>query len=85
MEQLSGFWNEGFRPRPVPAPADSRLGCGKLAQSQAGSTCDPMGGLFPIQLPGPEQLSGLAEEVRHLNFMRDAERSDFLRARDRSV
>ena len=66
------FLNEGFRPRPVPAPADFRLGCGKLAQSQAGWTCDPRGGLFPIQLPGAEQLSGLAEEVRHLNFIRDA-------------
>jgi alkanesulfonate monooxygenase SsuD/methylene tetrahydromethanopterin reductase-like flavin-dependent oxidoreductase (luciferase family) len=51
LERLGGFWSGAFRPLPRAAPADSRLGRGKLAQSEASPTGDPMGRPVPHGSP----------------------------------
>jgi alkanesulfonate monooxygenase SsuD/methylene tetrahydromethanopterin reductase-like flavin-dependent oxidoreductase (luciferase family) len=64
LEQLSGFWKGGFRPRPVQRPRIPVWVAATWPNRRPVRRAIRWDGLFPIDVPGPEQLSALAEEIR---------------------
>jgi alkanesulfonate monooxygenase SsuD/methylene tetrahydromethanopterin reductase-like flavin-dependent oxidoreductase (luciferase family) len=64
LERLSGFWNGGFRPRPVQRPRIPVWVAANWPNRRPVRRAIRWDGLFPIDVPGPAQLSGLAEEIK---------------------
>ncbi|MET0713427.1 MAG: hypothetical protein ABWY57_00815, partial [Mycetocola sp.] len=64
MERLSGFWNGAFRPLPVQRPRIPIWVAANWPNRSPVRRAARWDGLFPIDLPGPEQLAELAEALR---------------------
>ena len=63
LSRLAAFWDGEFEPPPVQQPRIPDLGGGALAQPAAVGARARWDGLFPIELPGPEALAELADEI----------------------
>ena len=61
LERLSGFWNGAFRPLPVQRPRIPVWVAANWPNRRPVRRAARWDGLFPIELPGPEQLAELAE------------------------
>jgi alkanesulfonate monooxygenase SsuD/methylene tetrahydromethanopterin reductase-like flavin-dependent oxidoreductase (luciferase family) len=64
LERLSGFWNGAFRPLPVQRPRIPVWVAANWPNRSPVRRAARWDGLFPIDLPGPEQLAELAEALR---------------------
>jgi alkanesulfonate monooxygenase SsuD/methylene tetrahydromethanopterin reductase-like flavin-dependent oxidoreductase (luciferase family) len=64
LERLGGFWNGAFRPLPVQRPRIPVWVAATWPNRSPIRRAARWDGLFPIDLPGPEQLAELAEAVR---------------------
>jgi alkanesulfonate monooxygenase SsuD/methylene tetrahydromethanopterin reductase-like flavin-dependent oxidoreductase (luciferase family) len=64
LERLSGFWNGAFRPIPVQRPRIPVWVASTWPHRSPIRRAARWDGLFPIDLPGPEQLAELAETLR---------------------
>jgi alkanesulfonate monooxygenase SsuD/methylene tetrahydromethanopterin reductase-like flavin-dependent oxidoreductase (luciferase family) len=64
LERLGGFWNGVFRPLPVQRPRIPVWVAATWPNQSPLRRAARWDGLFPIELPGPEQLAELAEAVR---------------------
>ena len=72
MKQLGGFWSGGFRPLPVQSPRIPVWVAASWPNRRPVRRAIRWDGLFPIDLPGPEGLAELAEEVRQARAGSDA-------------
>jgi alkanesulfonate monooxygenase SsuD/methylene tetrahydromethanopterin reductase-like flavin-dependent oxidoreductase (luciferase family) len=63
-ERLGGFWSGGFRPLPVQRPRIPIWVAASWPNRRPVRRAVRWDGLFPIDLPGPEGLAELAEEVQ---------------------
>jgi alkanesulfonate monooxygenase SsuD/methylene tetrahydromethanopterin reductase-like flavin-dependent oxidoreductase (luciferase family) len=64
LEQLVGFWDGGFEPRPQQRPRIPVWLASRWPNRRPVRRALRWDGLFPIDLPGPEALAELTEEVR---------------------
>lgn len=64
LERLSGFWSGGFSPLPVQRPRIPVWVAANWPHRRPVRRAIRWDGLFPIDLPGPEQLAELADEIR---------------------
>jgi alkanesulfonate monooxygenase SsuD/methylene tetrahydromethanopterin reductase-like flavin-dependent oxidoreductase (luciferase family) len=64
LERLGGFWSGGFRPLPVQRPRIPVWVAASWPNRRPVRRAIRWDGLFPIDLPGPEGLAELAEEVQ---------------------
>jgi alkanesulfonate monooxygenase SsuD/methylene tetrahydromethanopterin reductase-like flavin-dependent oxidoreductase (luciferase family) len=64
LERLGGFWSGGFRPLPVQRPRIPVWVAASWPNRRPVQRAVRWDGLFPIELPGPEGLAELAEEVQ---------------------
>jgi alkanesulfonate monooxygenase SsuD/methylene tetrahydromethanopterin reductase-like flavin-dependent oxidoreductase (luciferase family) len=64
LDRLGGFWSGGFRPLPRQRPRIPVWVAASWPNRRPVRRAVRWDGLFPIELPGPEGLAGLAEEVR---------------------
>jgi alkanesulfonate monooxygenase SsuD/methylene tetrahydromethanopterin reductase-like flavin-dependent oxidoreductase (luciferase family) len=64
LERLGGFWSGGFRPLSVQSPRIPVWVAATWPNRRPVRRAIRWDGLFPIDLPGPEGLAELAEEVR---------------------
>jgi alkanesulfonate monooxygenase SsuD/methylene tetrahydromethanopterin reductase-like flavin-dependent oxidoreductase (luciferase family) len=65
LERLDGFWRGGFKPLPVQRPRIPVWVGANWPNRRPIRRATRWDGLFPIDLPGPEQLAALAEEIGH--------------------
>jgi alkanesulfonate monooxygenase SsuD/methylene tetrahydromethanopterin reductase-like flavin-dependent oxidoreductase (luciferase family) len=63
LDRLDGFWSGGFDPRPVQRPRIPIWVSGNWPNRRPIRRAIRWDGLFPIDLPGPERLAELAEEI----------------------
>jgi alkanesulfonate monooxygenase SsuD/methylene tetrahydromethanopterin reductase-like flavin-dependent oxidoreductase (luciferase family) len=64
LARLDGFWRGGFAPLPVQRPRIPVWVAGRWPHSRPIRRAVGWDGLFPIDLPGPEALAVLGEDVR---------------------
>jgi alkanesulfonate monooxygenase SsuD/methylene tetrahydromethanopterin reductase-like flavin-dependent oxidoreductase (luciferase family) len=64
LEQLVAYWGGGFEPRPVQQPRIPVWLAARWPNRKPVKRALEWDGLFPIDLPGPEALAELTEEVR---------------------
>ncbi len=64
LERLSRYWAGEFEPRPVQQPRIPVWVAARWPHRRPVRRALSWDGLFPIDLPGPEQLAELAEEIR---------------------
>jgi alkanesulfonate monooxygenase SsuD/methylene tetrahydromethanopterin reductase-like flavin-dependent oxidoreductase (luciferase family) len=64
LERLDRFWSGGFRPLPLQRPRIPVWVAASWPNRRPVRRAVRWDGLFPIELPGPEALAELAEEVR---------------------
>jgi alkanesulfonate monooxygenase SsuD/methylene tetrahydromethanopterin reductase-like flavin-dependent oxidoreductase (luciferase family) len=64
LERLGGFWSGGFRPLPLQRPRIPVWVAASWPNRRPVRRAARWDGLFPIELPGPEGLAELAEEVQ---------------------
>src|SRR4051794_40055927 len=64
LEQLVAYWEGGFEPRPVQQPRIPVWLAARWPNRRPVQRALKWDGLFPIDLPGPEALAELTEEVR---------------------
>jgi alkanesulfonate monooxygenase SsuD/methylene tetrahydromethanopterin reductase-like flavin-dependent oxidoreductase (luciferase family) len=72
LERLGGFWSGGFRPLPVQRPRIPVWVGANWPNRRPVRRAIRWDGLFPIDLPGPEALAELAEEVKQARAGSDA-------------
>jgi alkanesulfonate monooxygenase SsuD/methylene tetrahydromethanopterin reductase-like flavin-dependent oxidoreductase (luciferase family) len=72
LERLSAFWSGEFRPVPVQQPRIPVWVAARWPNRRPLRRAARWDGLFPIELPGPEALAELADEVRSLRNATDA-------------
>ena len=72
LERLDGFWSGGFQPLPVQRPRIPVWVAASWPNRRPVQCAVRWDGLFPIELPGPEGLAELAEEVRRARAGSDA-------------
>jgi alkanesulfonate monooxygenase SsuD/methylene tetrahydromethanopterin reductase-like flavin-dependent oxidoreductase (luciferase family) len=72
LERLGEFWSGGFRPLPLQRPRIPVWVAASWPNRRPIRRAVRWDGLFPIDLPGPEGLAELAEEVRRARAGRDA-------------
>jgi alkanesulfonate monooxygenase SsuD/methylene tetrahydromethanopterin reductase-like flavin-dependent oxidoreductase (luciferase family) len=72
LDRLGGFWSGGFRPLPLQRPRIPVWVAASWPNRRPVRRAVRWDGLFPIDLPGPEGLAGLAEEVRRARAGSDA-------------
>ncbi|GII79501.1 hypothetical protein Sru01_44830 [Sphaerisporangium rufum] len=63
LDRLDGFWRGGFHPLPVQRPRIPVWVAASWPHRRPVRRAARWDGLFPIGLPGPEELAVLAEEV----------------------
>jgi alkanesulfonate monooxygenase SsuD/methylene tetrahydromethanopterin reductase-like flavin-dependent oxidoreductase (luciferase family) len=73
LERLDAFWSGEFEPRPVQQPRIPIWVAARWPNRRPLRRAARWDGLFPIELPGPEALGELADEVRALRGDRDGE------------
>jgi len=66
LEQLNAFWDGGFEPRPRQQPRIPVWVAARWPNRRPLLRAARWDGLFPIDLPGPDALAELADEVRGL-------------------
>ncbi len=66
LEQLSSLWAGGFEPLPLQRPRIPVWVASRWPNRRPLRRAARWDGLFPIELPGPDELAQLAEEVRGL-------------------
>ncbi len=66
LERLSAFWGGEFKPLPVQRPRIPVWVAARWPNRRPVRRAARWDGLFPIELPGPEALVELADEVRSL-------------------
>jgi alkanesulfonate monooxygenase SsuD/methylene tetrahydromethanopterin reductase-like flavin-dependent oxidoreductase (luciferase family) len=71
LEQLSAFWGGEFEPRPLQRPRIPVWVAGRWPSRRPVRRAAKWDGMFPIELPGPEALEVLADEVRSLGDRRN--------------
>jgi alkanesulfonate monooxygenase SsuD/methylene tetrahydromethanopterin reductase-like flavin-dependent oxidoreductase (luciferase family) len=64
LERLDGYWRGGFNPLPVQRPRIPVWVAANWPNRRPIRRAIRWDGLFPIELPGPDQLAELAAEVR---------------------
>ncbi len=64
LDRLGGLWSGGFRPLPLQRPRIPVWVAASWPNRRPVQRAVRWDGLFPIELPGPEGLAELAEEVR---------------------
>ena len=64
LERLTGFWSGEFEPPPVQRPRIPIWVAARWPNRRPLRRAARWDGLFPIELPGPEALAELGEEVR---------------------
>jgi alkanesulfonate monooxygenase SsuD/methylene tetrahydromethanopterin reductase-like flavin-dependent oxidoreductase (luciferase family) len=64
LDGLNRFWSGGFRPLPVQRPRIPIWVAANWPHRRPVQRAIRWNGLFPIDLPGPEQLDELAREIR---------------------
>jgi alkanesulfonate monooxygenase SsuD/methylene tetrahydromethanopterin reductase-like flavin-dependent oxidoreductase (luciferase family) len=64
LERLGRFWSGGFRPLPLQRPRIPVWVAASWPNRRPVRRAVRWDGLFPIELPGPEALAELAEEVQ---------------------
>ena len=64
LDRLGGFWSGEFRPLPLQRPRIPVWVAANWPNRRPLRRAVRWDGLFPIELPGPEALAELAEEVR---------------------
>ena len=72
LERLDGLWSGGLRPLPVQRPRIPVWVAANWPNRRPVQRAVRWDGLFPIELPGPEGLAELAEEVRRARAGSDA-------------
>jgi alkanesulfonate monooxygenase SsuD/methylene tetrahydromethanopterin reductase-like flavin-dependent oxidoreductase (luciferase family) len=70
LERLLAYWDGGFEPRPVQRPRIPIWVAARWPNRRPLRRAARYDGLFPIDLPGPDALAELADEI---NGMRGAE------------
>ena len=63
LGRLSAFWDGEFEPRPVQSPRIPVWVAGRWPNRRPLRRAARWDGLFPIELPGPEALAELADEI----------------------
>jgi alkanesulfonate monooxygenase SsuD/methylene tetrahydromethanopterin reductase-like flavin-dependent oxidoreductase (luciferase family) len=71
LERLSAFWDGEFEPRPLQRPRIPVWVAARWPSRRPVRRAARWDGLFPIELPGPDALGVLAEEVRSLRAASD--------------
>ncbi len=66
LERLAAYWDGEFQPRPVQSPRIPVWVAARWPNRRPLRRAARWDGLFPIELPGPEALAELGEEVREL-------------------
>ncbi len=66
LERLAAYWAGEFQPQPVQRPRIPVLLAGRWPNRRPVRRAARWDGLFPIDLPGPEALAELAQEVAEL-------------------
>jgi alkanesulfonate monooxygenase SsuD/methylene tetrahydromethanopterin reductase-like flavin-dependent oxidoreductase (luciferase family) len=66
LERLSGFWDGEFEPRPLQRPRIPVWVAARWPNRRPVRRAARWDGLFPIDLPGPDALATLADELRGL-------------------
>src|SRR3954468_20998445 len=66
LEQLLAYWDGGFEPRPVQQPRIPVWVAARWPNRRPLRRAARFDGVFPIDLPGPEALAALVEEIRAL-------------------
>ena len=66
LERLSAYWGAEFEPRPVQSPRVPVWVAGRWPNRRPVRRAARWDGLFPIDLPGPDALAELAEEIGRL-------------------
>jgi alkanesulfonate monooxygenase SsuD/methylene tetrahydromethanopterin reductase-like flavin-dependent oxidoreductase (luciferase family) len=64
LERLTAYWDGGFEPRPVREPRIPIWLAARWPARRPVRRAVRYGGLFPIDLPGPDALAELVAEVR---------------------
>ena len=72
LDRLGGFWSGEFRPLPLQRPRIPVWVAANWPNRRPLRRAVRWDGLFPIELPGPEGLAELAEEVRRARAGSDA-------------
>jgi alkanesulfonate monooxygenase SsuD/methylene tetrahydromethanopterin reductase-like flavin-dependent oxidoreductase (luciferase family) len=76
LERLRAYWEGEFEPRPVQRPRIPVWVAARWPHRRPLARAARWDGLFPIDLPGPEALAELVEEVNALREPGSAERFD---------
>jgi len=63
LERLDGFWRGGFHPLPMQRPRIPVWVATRWPNRRPIQRALRWDGLFPIDLPGPEQLAELVDEI----------------------
>lgn len=71
LDRLSAFWGGEFEPRPVQRPRIPVWVAGRWPHRRPLQRAIRWDGLFPIELPGPDQLTELSREVASARDGRD--------------
>jgi alkanesulfonate monooxygenase SsuD/methylene tetrahydromethanopterin reductase-like flavin-dependent oxidoreductase (luciferase family) len=64
LEQLVAYWQGGFEPRPVQQPRIPVWLAARWPNRRPVQRALKWDGVFPIEVPEPEALAGLTEEIR---------------------
>jgi alkanesulfonate monooxygenase SsuD/methylene tetrahydromethanopterin reductase-like flavin-dependent oxidoreductase (luciferase family) len=64
LDRLSGFWSGGFTPPPLQRPRIPVWVAANWPHRRPLRRAARWDGLFPIDVPGPEQLAELADQIR---------------------
>ncbi len=64
LERLTGYWDEGFQPPPIQHPRIPIWVAANWPHRPPIRRALRWDGLFPIDLPGPDEFAHLAEEAR---------------------
>jgi alkanesulfonate monooxygenase SsuD/methylene tetrahydromethanopterin reductase-like flavin-dependent oxidoreductase (luciferase family) len=72
LERLNAFWDGEFEPRPLQRPRIPLWVAARWPSRRPVRRAALWDGLFPIELPGPDALRELADEVRELRAANDA-------------
>jgi alkanesulfonate monooxygenase SsuD/methylene tetrahydromethanopterin reductase-like flavin-dependent oxidoreductase (luciferase family) len=73
LDRLSAFWAGEFKPPPIQEPRIPVWVAARWPNRRPVRRAARWDGLFPIEMPGPEALATLAEEVRALRSESDAD------------
>jgi alkanesulfonate monooxygenase SsuD/methylene tetrahydromethanopterin reductase-like flavin-dependent oxidoreductase (luciferase family) len=66
LERLGAFWSGEFQPPPVQRPRIPVWVAGRWPNRRPIRRAAAWDGFFPIDVPGPEELAAIADEVRSL-------------------